>query len=850
MSNSPSQPSKSTTPEMGYPRFAFHPKASLVLDSSVTERHLLSDSSSQGNVASSKKRSSSVGRAIPKAQQSQGKTSTPFETTTLGQTTAGFYSPKPPSSTFEELDPIDDLLDLHDSTIFGLLELEGQDNYTLSSKKSYSSQHSYEEENTESGGLGVIGTSLNPQRDFNYFGSISGSVTGGMSSSGVEGRSHVVGPPTAGHLSRLQQEYQLSKSLDDGYFLPELGFEENLSSYKMPIANTVSSSTSFTTNAKGNVSSGTTSSVGMEDYYYYQLQNQSIQQRQQVVVDPTSSVVQQQSLSPQQTLSTTSSDFSTTTQLSEHPLGEHPSRTLFIRNINSSCEDEELRLLFESFGAIRSMHTHSKHRGFVMISYYDIRDSKQAMKNLQGKILRKRKLDIHYSIPKDNPTEKDLNQGTLVVFNLDSNISNDELRSIFCKYGEIKEIRETPNKKHHKFIEFFDVRDSEKAMKALNKMDLKGKKIKIEPSRPGGIRKFFNPPDSNYWSEVSIGTGEFFYYYSPTNANVSTTTTSGSVDPVGGTQSQQTEKTKSPNSMQSTLLPRTQQELQNIGNLRSNSSSHSANTSPNITVVARGSQNAMTSHSSPQYTREDKAKSTNPFFSNNSPNRSGGNYEFEKKRFFLNIARVKAGEDKRTTLMIKNIPNKYTQKMLLQAIDVKFRGTYDFFYLPIDFKNRCNVGYAFINFIDAKSIVEFSSFLNQKRWEKFNSEKVCELTYARIQGKEALIEHFQNSSLMSEDNACRPIIFHSDGPDVGLEMPFPNPTVKIPSTNVNLTGTSNSSSTSLTSLSSVSTPVTASSQQQRHKLSYQQQQQQQQQSTYTASEDQHHPSNKHPKKSW
>ena len=58
-----------------------------------------------------------------------------------------------------------------------------------------------------------------------------------------------------------------------------------------------------------------------------------------------------------------------------------------------------------------------------------------------------------------------------------------------------------------------------------------------------------------------------------------------------------------------------------------------------------------------------------------------------------------AGEDKRTTLMIKNIPNKYTQKMLLATIDEDFRGHYDFFYLPIDFKNKCNVGYAFINMV-------------------------------------------------------------------------------------------------------------------------------------------------------
>ena len=36
--------------------------------------------------------------------------------------------------------------------------------------------------------------------------------------------------------------------------------------------------------------------------------------------------------------------------------------------------------------------------------------------------------------------------------------------------------------------------------------------------------------------------------------------------------------------------------------------------------------------------------------------------------------------------MIKNIPNKYDRNLILQTIDKIHKGTYDFFYLPIDFR--------------------------------------------------------------------------------------------------------------------------------------------------------------------
>jgi len=117
-----------------------------------------------------------------------------------------------------------------------------------------------------------------------------------------------------------------------------------------------------------------------------------------------------------------------------------------------------------------------------------------------------------------------------------------------------------------------------------------------------------------------------------------------------------------------------------------------------------------------------------------SGKRGHGNHR-GNNNFAIYRKHVSGGTDQRSTVMIRNIPNKYTQQMLLQEIDESFRGLYDFFYLPIDFKNRCNVGYAFVNFIDCRSILNFLDNFDGNRWKRFNSEKVCAVSYARIQGK-------------------------------------------------------------------------------------------------------------------
>ncbi|KIK67327.1 hypothetical protein GYMLUDRAFT_37419 [Collybiopsis luxurians FD-317 M1] len=143
----------------------------------------------------------------------------------------------------------------------------------------------------------------------------------------------------------------------------------------------------------------------------------------------------------------------------------------------------------------------------------------------------------------------------------------------------------------------------------------------------------------------------------------------------------------------------------------------------------------------------------------------------------LNLAKIEEGLDTRTTIMIKNIPNKMTDRDLMAYIAKVCPKKIDFLYLRMDFKNGCNVGYAFVNFITVSDLLKFAKMRLGQKWNMFSSEKVLQMSYANYQGKEALVEKFKNSCIMDEREAWQPKIFFSEpGPHQGLPEPFPAPT--------------------------------------------------------------------------
>ena len=141
----------------------------------------------------------------------------------------------------------------------------------------------------------------------------------------------------------------------------------------------------------------------------------------------------------------------------------------------------------------------------------------------------------------------------------------------------------------------------------------------------------------------------------------------------------------------------------------------------------------------------------------------------EKEKNIINLMDILQCKDLRTTIMIKNIPNKYTITSFLEEINENFKNTYDIFYLPIDYINKCNLGFAFINFVEPFHIILFYELYRGKKWKKFNSDKICELLYAKYQGRKELISHFEKGKVLSfENEEKRPLI-----------LPVPNPYPKI-----------------------------------------------------------------------
>lgn len=99
-----------------------------------------------------------------------------------------------------------------------------------------------------------------------------------------------------------------------------------------------------------------------------------------------------------------------------------------------------------------------------------------------------------------------------------------------------------------------------------------------------------------------------------------------------------------------------------------------------------------------------------------------------------------------TTLMVRNIPNHYTQRQLISELDdLGFRGTFDFLYIPLDKGTMSNVGYAFVNFVEPIWAERCMAAFQSYRFKRHR--KIAAVSVAHIQGLEANLAHYENAAV-------------------------------------------------------------------------------------------------------
>ena len=167
------------------------------------------------------------------------------------------------------------------------------------------------------------------------------------------------------------------------------------------------------------------------------------------------------------------------------------------------------------------------------------------------------------------------------------------------------------------------------------------------------------------------------------------------------------------------------QEKKNNKSTNSISNSNSSNLCP---IIGKGNN---------------EIKINNKSFINNKLNNTNNKGNLKGEKQFLNLDDIVTGKDIRTTVMIRNIPIKYTDQILTNDLN-EFNGKYDCLYMPYDYEKNGNKGYAFINFVNPLHILYFYEKFNGKKWIHFESSKICELNCAHFQGINEIQKHAKN----------------------------------------------------------------------------------------------------------
>ena len=114
----------------------------------------------------------------------------------------------------------------------------------------------------------------------------------------------------------------------------------------------------------------------------------------------------------------------------------------------------------------------------------------------------------------------------------------------------------------------------------------------------------------------------------------------------------------------------------------------------------------------------------------------------KRKTMIVNPKNIMLGIDKRTSIIIKNIPDDVTDEQF-QKIVYSFNQDINFFYIPMNIKTRKKLRVAFVNVLNFKQIVPiYMGLIYNVKFIYNNPNIEMEICYSKVQGKQLLIQRF------------------------------------------------------------------------------------------------------------
>ena len=137
------------------------------------------------------------------------------------------------------------------------------------------------------------------------------------------------------------------------------------------------------------------------------------------------------------------------------------------------------------------------------------------------------------------------------------------------------------------------------------------------------------------------------------------------------------------------------------------------------------------------------------FFSEQNETEEADSKKHSNKSLNIKLVNIEKGKDKRTTIIIKNLPNDISKEELKGIIEPL--GNINFIYIPLFIKNKNNqknnLPCAYINVINYKSILKIMNHFEKIKKSKLSKNQKdfsrIEIFYSGTQGKSALVDRFR-----------------------------------------------------------------------------------------------------------